>query len=80
MNRPELMAGRSQASDGVLKSRVLSGLVPYIGSAGASQIVESVCENEDLGKKVESVLGAFLGKTAGTRLAARIINDAAVVE
>jgi hypothetical protein len=64
----------------VLKSRVLSGLVPYIGSAGANQIVASVSEKEDLGRKVESVLGAFLGKTAGTRLAARIINAAAVGE
>lgn len=80
MNRPESKAGRWQASDGVLKSRVLSGLVPYIGSAGANQIVASVSEKEDLGRKVESVLGAFLGKTAGTRLAARIINAAAVGE
>ncbi len=76
-NQPELKRECEEASGNGLRLRVLSGLAPYLGSAGANQILESVADGgEDLERKVESLLRVFLGQTAGTRLAGRIIEEA----
>jgi hypothetical protein len=78
----QMHPGCGQADSGTaLKLRVLSGLAPYLGSAGATQLLESVADDrEDLEKKVESMLRLFLGQTAGARLAGRIIQEAEVGE
>jgi two-component system invasion response regulator UvrY len=65
----------SSTTQAALRLRVRSGLIPYMGSSGASQLLESLGDDEEeLGKKVESLLQAFLGGTAGSRLASRIMN------
>ena len=54
-----------------LRRRVLSGLIPYMGSAGANQLLASLGnDDQELGRKVESLLRVFLGGTAN-RLANR---------
>src|ERR1035438_5790759 len=66
-------------SVGARRLRIFSGLTPYVGSAGANQILESVAEDgEGLQRKVESLLRAFLGETAGLRLASRIMDGSVV--
>jgi DNA-binding NarL/FixJ family response regulator len=68
-------AGARPASEDGLRRRVLSGLSPYMGSAGANQLLASLGgDDQELGRKVESLLRVFLGGTAGTRLASRIMN------
>jgi two-component system invasion response regulator UvrY len=58
-----------------LRRRVLSGLIPYMGSAGANQLLASLGnDDQELGRKVESLLRVFLGGTAGSRLASRLMN------
>ena len=73
------MAGPPAASRGAQRLRIFSGLTPYVGSAGANQILESVADDgEGLQRKVESLLRAFLGETAGLRLASRIMDGSVV--
>jgi DNA-binding NarL/FixJ family response regulator len=73
------MALPPAASRGTQRLRIFSGLAPYVGSAGANQILESVADDgEGLQRKVESLLRAFLGETAGLRLASRIMDGSVV--
>jgi hypothetical protein len=73
------MALPPAASRGAQRLRIFSGLAPYVGLAGANQILESVADDgEGLQRKVESLLRAFLGETAGLRLASRIMDGSVV--
>jgi two-component system, NarL family, invasion response regulator UvrY len=75
------MANGWVGSGSALRRHVSAQLIPYVGSADANQLVESVADDKaQLGWKVESLLCVFLGRTVGTRLANRIISDFAAVE
>jgi hypothetical protein len=67
----------TRASAGVLKLRMTSELIPYVGAVGARQILKSVSvSGEPELPAVESVLGMFLGKAAAAQLVDRMIESA----
>jgi len=60
----------------VLKLRMTSVLIPYVGAVGARQILKSVSvAGEPEVPAVESVLGMFLGKAAASQLVHRMIGS-----
>jgi hypothetical protein len=51
----------SSPSEAALRLRVRLGLIPYMGSSGANQLLGSLGDDEEeLGRKVESLLRVFL--------------------
>jgi hypothetical protein len=64
----------TRAGAGLQKLRMASELIPYLGNAGAHQVLRSVsAAGEPALPAVESVLGTFLGKAAASQLVDRMI-------
>jgi hypothetical protein len=68
---------REGVSGESLKRRVLSELIPYVGTAPAERILEPVTPGgENLLSTIEPMLRLFLGRTASARLVDRIVDRA----
>jgi len=74
-SRPTPCRQSARVGAGVLKLRMANELIPYVGAAGARQILKSVSVGEkSVRPAVESVLGVFLGKAAASQLVDRMID------
>ena len=68
---------REGATPEVLRSRVASELVPYLGAAAANRILQRVAPGgENLLPTIDSALRLFLGKAAADRVVNHIVDRA----